>query len=188
MKTLLLTGFGPFAAHEINPTEELVRAFHNTSLNNYKIVSHILPVEYDNSIQKLNNLIEEFNPNVVISFGLAADRNKVTPELVAINYQHSNTQDNAGMIRKFKKINPTGKESFFTTLPLENILRHLDKADIPASLSTTAGTYVCNTVMYSGLKKIQQDKRDCISGFIHIPNTLTTEQLKTALIACINSL
>ncbi len=188
MKTLLLTGFGPFAEHSENPTEPLVRELNDKLINGFKVTSHILPVEYDSSIIELDSLIEELNPDVIINLGLAADREEITPELIAVNYQHSKTQDNSGAVRQFSKINTKGKESFLSTLPLEKIINALNQTSIPTSLSSTAGTYVCNTVMYHCLKKTQQEKRNCRSGFIHIPENLTQEELIKALTACINVL
>lgn len=188
MKKLLLTGFGPFAEHRTNPTQALVEYFHNQVIDSYQIIAAILSVEYEKSIEELNILIEQNNPHVIINLGLAADRAEITPELIAINYQHSLTADNSGVIKKFNRINQQGKESFFSTLPLEKMLQHLQKLSIPASLSTTAGTYVCNTVMYQTLKKIQQDKRSCLGGFIHIPANMEQEKLITAITSCIRSL
>ena len=188
MKKILLTGFGPFAENDINPTESLVNDFHNKEINGYKVISSILPVEYKNSINILDELINKFDPQVIINLGLASDRTIITPELLAINYQHSNTLDNAKIKKLFSKINPNGKESFFSTLPIEKMILELEKLNIPVKLSSTAGTYVCNTVMYHCLKKVQQDKRDCISGFIHIPPNLDQQVLSRALTACINIL
>lgn len=188
MKNLLLTGFGPFAEHSTNPTEALVMSLNNRTINGYKIFSCILPVEYSKSINVLEELIEKIDPNVIINLGLAADRSDITPELIAVNYQHSETKDNAGTIRQFSKINPNGKESFFSTLPIKEMIDQLKQKNISAKLSSTAGTYVCNTVMYHCLKRIQQDKRDCRSGFIHIPNTLSDETLVNALTICISTL
>jgi pyroglutamyl-peptidase len=188
MKTLLLTGFGPFAEHEENPTEALVKNLDEKEINNYKIVSAILPVEYQSSITQLSDLIETHNPDALISIGLAADRSEITPELIAINYQHSKTPDKAKVIKKFQKINSKGKESFYSTLPIEQMILALEKNNIPTKLSSAAGTYVCNTVMYHGLKTIQQTKRNCPSGFIHIPNNMEQEKLVQAITICINTL
>lgn len=188
MKNLLLTGFGPFAEFEINPTESLVKDFDKKTINDYIVHSHILPVEYKCSIVKLNELIDEISPDAIINLGLAFDREEITPELIAINYQHSKTPDNSGEVITYSKVNPSGKESFFSTLPIKAIICALETSNIPVKLSTSAGSYVCNTVMYHCLKKTQQDKMDCPSGFIHIPPNLSAETLKNALTACINNL
>lgn len=188
MKKLLLTGFGPFAEHVDNPTEPIIHALKGQKINGFEIEGAILPVEYENSIIELDLLIENLNPDVIISLGLAADRECVTPELIAVNYQHSETADNANVIKMFEKINPKSKESFFSTLPIEKFITALTKNSIPNKLSTTAGTYVCNTVMYYALRKVQQQKRQCLSGFIHIPENLPPEQLNLAIASCINAL
>lgn len=188
IKKLLLTGFGPFAEHLENPTESLVKSFAGQELNGYEITSAVLSVEYENSVIELDKLIEDLNPDVIISLGLAADRDCLTPELIAVNYQHSETADNANIVKKFEKINTKSKESFFSTLPVERFLDALSKNNIPNKLSSTAGTYVCNTVMYYALRKIQQQKRHCLSGFIHIPEKMPQEQLNLAIASCINAL
>ena len=189
MKTLLLTGFGPFAENTENPTETLVKNFDNLVINNHKIISHILPVEYEKSIHVLDGLIERTNPDVIINLGLASNREEITPELISINYQHSETKDNAGVTKKFSRINPSGKESFFSTLPNKEMIENINLINgTKAKLSSTAGTYVCNTVMYHCLKKTQQDKRNCRSGFIHIPPNIAQEDLTQVLTACIKTL
>lgn len=187
MKTLLLTGFEPFSVHATNPTMELVNCFNNEVINNFKIISRVLPVEYDESIKQIETMIDQYNPDIVLSLGLAADRTEITPELVAINYQHSHTPDNSGVIRLFSQINTKGKESFYSNLPIQKIIETLNNISIPAKLSSTAGTYVCNSVMYASLRKIHQDKRNCLCGFIHIPLQLNFKMLHNAVTACINS-
>ena len=188
MKRLLLTGFGPFDIHSVNPTEGLVKELNQKVINDFEIVSKVLPVEYDSSINTLNNLIEEVNPDVIISLGLAGERTSITPELIAVNYQHCNRADNSGVIKEFVKIDSNAKESFFSTLPLKKMINNLKTESIPCELSSTAGTYVCNTVMYQGLRKVALDKRETLSGFIHIPPNLDQEILVNAITVCINSL
>lgn len=188
MKKLLLTGFEAFAEHSTNPTEKLVNNFSNSIINNYKIESCILPVEYESATKRISELIETGKPDAIISLGLAADRTEITPELIAINYCHSNIPDNAGAIKLFTKINPKSKESFISTLPLESIIKTLNEKEIDAKLSTSAGTYVCNTVMYTALQKSSQMNLNIPCGFIHIPPNIDQDQLINALTICISSL
>jgi pyroglutamyl-peptidase len=188
MKKLLLTGFEAFAEHSTNPTEKLVNKFSDSIINNYKIKAFILPVEYKAAATIVSELIELEKPDAIISLGLAADRTEITPELIAINYCHSNVPDNAGAIKLFTKINPKSKESFISTLPLESMIKALNEKEIDAKLSTSAGTYVCNTVMYTALQKSSQMNLDIPCGFIHIPNDIEEHQLINALTICISSL
>jgi len=188
MKKLLLTGFEAFAEHSTNPTKDLVNSFTNSVVNNYQIKSFVLPVEYESAKDRIKVLIELEIPDAIISLGLAADRSEITPELIAINYCHSRLPDNAGVIKLFEKINPKSKESFISTLPIEKIIQSLNENKIDAKLSTTAGTYVCNTVMYTALQKSSQMNLDIPCGFIHIPTGIDQDQLINALTICINSL
>ena len=188
MKKLLLTGFEAFAEHSTNPTENLVNKFSNTVVNNFKIKAYILPVEYKSASSIISNLIETEKPDAIISLGLAADRAEITPELIAINYCHSKVPDNAGDIKLFTKINPKSKESFISTLPIKKIIEALNEKSIAAKLSSTAGTYVCNTVMYTALQKSSKMSLDIPCGFIHIPGDIEEHQLINALTTCINSL
>jgi pyroglutamyl-peptidase len=188
LKKLLLTGFGPFDKHPYNPSQELVCYFHNQTINEFHIFSSVLPVEYETSIKQINLLIEEVNPCVVINIGLAHDRKEITPELIAINYQHSEIADNAGVIKKYSVIDKESYESFFSTLPLEKIISNLENHHLPVKLSSSAGTYVCNSVMYQSLRKIHLEQRECLAGFIHIPSHLDQTLLQNAIRICIQSL
>jgi pyroglutamyl-peptidase len=188
MKTLLLTGFEKFAEHNINPTQELVLALDNKTINDFQITSYVLPVEYQKSSAELIQHINNLKPDCIISLGLAADRSDITPELIAINYTHSNTPDNTGVIKTFSKINNNSKESFFTSLPVEKMVLALSHNGFDAKLSTSAGSYVCNNVMYTALQTVALNKTDTRSGFIHIPTNLALDKLINALTICINTL
>lgn len=188
MKKILLTGFGSFAQHDVNPTEKLVLDFDQKAINNFLIISKVLPVTYNGSMQKLQYYIEEYRPSVIISLGYAANRSKITPELIAVNYQHSEHADNAGVIKLFSKIDNKSKDSFFSTLPIEQMVEVLKNNSIAAELSSTAGTYVCNTTMYEALRYTAQQKYDCLAGFIHIPPNMNNETLTDAITSCINCL
>ena len=188
MKKLLLTGFEPFAQHTSNPTQELVLSLASKVINNFKITSVVLPVEYEKTKQLISKLIEDENPDAVISLGLAGDRTQITPELIALNYCHSETPDNAGVIKLFEKINPKSKESFVSTLPVEQMINSLKENNFDAKLSTTAGAYLCNTVMYTALQTVSIKKLNIPCGFIHIPKGLDQNQLINALTISINTL
>ena len=100
---------------------------------------------------------------------MAAGRKAITPERVAINIDHTMSPDNKGNIPKHKTISQTGKNAYFTKLHLDKIMTRLESKSIPVRISNTAGTYVCNNLMYHVLEYIDHNDLDVIAGFVHIP-------------------
>ncbi|TYR75972.1 pyroglutamyl-peptidase I [Rossellomorea vietnamensis] len=168
MKTLLLTGFEPFLEHSHNPTEAIVKELDGKIIGKYLIKGRILPVVFGQSADKLLRYVEELSPEAVISLGLAAGRNKVTPERIAINV-NDGVRDNSNHVPVDELIKEDGSDAYFTTLPIRDIVNNLVENGIPAEISNTAGTYLCNNVMYSLLHDSKQKGVDLPSGFIHIP-------------------
>ncbi|TLS38542.1 pyroglutamyl-peptidase I [Pseudalkalibacillus caeni] len=168
MKTLLLTGFEPFLDHKLNPTEHIVNLLDGKEIGNYRIHGKVLPVAYEQSAEKLLSYYEELKPDAVISLGLAAGRNKITPERIAINV-NDGIRDNTGNTPVDQPIISDGNDAYFTKLPIRKMIDTLLEKGIPAEISNTAGTYLCNNVMYSMLHEINKSGKSIPSGFIHIP-------------------
>lgn len=168
MKKILLTGFEPFLNHAFNPTMDITNELDGDPIGNYEIVGRILPVTFAESGEKLLTYIKEIEPDVVISLGLAGGRSHITPERIAINCMDG-AKDNNGRRMNGEKIIETGQDGIFTTLPIKDMVEALHAETIPASISDSAGTYVCNHVMYQALHYFQQENKDIPAGFIHIP-------------------
>ncbi|MBD8069469.1 pyroglutamyl-peptidase I [Bacillus sp. PS06] len=168
MKTLLLTGFVPFLDNPINPTEVIVKALDGQTLGHYQVVSRVLPVDFSESAVKLEQYMDEVEPDVVISLGLAAGRTKITPERIAINCRDG-AADNQGVKLQDAPIAEDGPAGYFSTLPIRAFVDALNEANYPATISNTAGTYLCNNVMYAALRKIERDGTKIRAGFVHIP-------------------
>jgi pyroglutamyl-peptidase len=168
MKTLLLTGFEPFLEFPINPSAEIVNELDGQVIGNYKIVGKLLPVDFEKTAPTVFQYFDEAGPNVVISLGLAGGRNRITPERIAINC-NDGAKDNQGFTPEDQRIVKNGPDGYFSMLPIRNFVRVLEENGYPAEISNTAGTYLCNNVMYNVLHKINHEQRNCISGFIHIP-------------------
>lgn len=166
MKKLLLTGFEPFLQFKINPTDEIVKALNGREIGEYQIVGHTLPVDFTESERQILALIEEVKPDAVISLGLAAGRFKVTPERIAINVKDG-AADNKGVVLQDVAVDTTGDDAYFTTLPIRAMVDALKANQLPAEISNSAGTYLCNNVMYSVLKNWDVDNK--LAGFIHLP-------------------
>lgn len=188
MKKLLLTGFGPFGKHKTNPSQDLVLRLHGSSVANYNIVGRVLPVSYNKAGVQLIDFIEVEKPDAIICLGLAANRTKVTPELIAVNYIHSALPDNDGVTKLHKKIIEQGENAYFTTLPIDLILEKLSRKNIPNEISASAGTYVCNLTKYFLMHYLASQQIKIPAGFIHIPECLEEKILTQAIAGCIECL
>ncbi|MDQ0428973.1 pyroglutamyl-peptidase [Planomicrobium stackebrandtii] len=168
MKKLLLTGFEPFLDFTVNPTMKIVEALDRTKVGGYQIVGKIMQVDFNSSGAALLKFIDEENPDAVISLGLAAGRYKITPERIAINFKDG-AVDNEGNKPVDEPIREEGEPAYLSTLPIRKMVDSLLANGLPATISNTAGAYLCNNVMYEGLHYAKTHKPDMPSGFIHIP-------------------
>ena len=166
MKTLLLTGFEPFLTFPINPTNDIVKQLDGEVIGGYKIISLTLPVDYKESEKRILQAIDEVEPDAVMSLGLAAGRFKITPERIAINIKDG-AADNQGVTLQDQAIVNRGNDAYFTTLPIRKMVERLKEEGLPAEISNSAGTYLCNNVMYAVLH--HWSKGEKLAGFIHIP-------------------
>lgn len=199
MKTLLLTGFEPFLKFTVNPTMKIARELHGEIIGNYKIHSEILPVDFASSGSRLLKLINQVKPDAIISLGLAGGRSKITPERIAINVKDG-AADNEGNTPIDEVIYKDGKDGYFTTLPIREMVNRLQESGLPAAISNTAGTYLCNTIMYVALYHAYEFQPNMKSGFIHIPAShelaiqhggipsWSHEDLKKGIVLCIEVL
>jgi|SRR5690625_2505169 len=168
MNKLLLTGFEPFLDYPINPTMEVVKSFSGKVIHDYEVHGEILTVDFAKSGKQLLEIAEEVKPDAVISLGLAGGRHKITPERIAINC-NDGPADNTGWKPSGEKIFADGKDGIFTTLPIDKMVKRMNESGLPAEISNTAGTYLCNNVMYHGLYHIRKNRLTIPAGFIHIP-------------------
>ncbi|MFC4557565.1 pyroglutamyl-peptidase I [Virgibacillus kekensis] len=163
MKKLLLSGFEPFLEFPINPTTEISNSLNGQTINDFQVIGEVLSVDFQKSGKQLLDLMEKYQPDAIISLGLAAGRNWITPERIAINC-NDGPVDNNGHKPNGEKIFEDGPDGYFSKLPIYQIVEKLEEAGLPAKISDTAGTYLCNNVMYYGLHHF-----DGPTGFIHIP-------------------
>jgi pyroglutamyl-peptidase len=166
-KVVLLTGFAPFGGESVNPSWQAVGALHGRRINGYRIVARRLPVEFGASVKELRAAIRETKPALVLCVGQAGGRASISLERVAINVDDARIPDNAGAQPIDSEIVEDGPAAYFTGLPIKAMLAALREAGIPAEISQTAGTYVCNHVFY-GLMHALRNRR-IRGGFVHIP-------------------
>jgi pyroglutamyl-peptidase len=170
---ILISGFEPFGKMKINPTEKLLSEAGKFSIENVEIETILLPVNYDECAEELINKIEEIQPDVVISCGLAAGRTAITPERIGINIKDTGSgdpyPDNRGNIPTDEAIDEQGPDGLFSTLPNRLIEKNLKELHIPASISNSAGTFICNNTLYAVLNYIRKNNLAIKAGFIHFP-------------------
>jgi pyroglutamyl-peptidase len=168
MKKLLLTGFEPFLAFTVNPTMRIVEELNGQEIRGYQVFGRVLTVDFASSGAQLLTHMEEIKPDAVISLGLAGGRYKITPERIAINVKDG-AADNQGNSPIDESIHLEGEPGYFSTLPIRQMVNQLIKEGYPAAISNTAGTYLCNNVMYEALHYAKTNNSDMKAGFIHIP-------------------
>lgn len=168
MRHILVTGFEPFGGETINPSWEVVKQLEGLIIDDCRVVTRQLPCVFGESLTVLNAAIDELNPAVVIAVGQAGGRVDITVERVGINVDDARIPDNRGQQPIDVAIVPDGPAAWFSSLSIKAMVAAMREKGIPASVSQTAGTFVCNHVMYGLLHKIGENA-EMKGGFIHIP-------------------
>ncbi|EEB73690.1 pyroglutamyl-peptidase I [Thermococcus sp. AM4] len=165
---VLVTGFEPFGGEQINPSWEAVKALPD-ELNGATLLKVQLPVSFNKVREILPRLISRERPDIVLLTGQAGGRPNVTVERVAINVMDSTMPDNDGFKPEDEPVFEGAPDAYFATIPVKAVVKALRKAGIPAGVSNTAGTYVCNTAMFTALHTIAVSGMETKAGFIHVP-------------------
>lgn len=171
---VLITGFDPFGGESMNPAYEAVKLMPDV-IEEHQIIKAEVPTVFGKSIEVLDQLIEEHKPDIVICVGQAGGRVGITPERVAINQDDARIKDNDGNQPIDTPIFKDGQAAYFTKLPIKKIVENVKLAKIPSSVSNSAGTFVCNHLMYGLLYLIDSKYPDIRGGFVHVP--YATEQV-----------
>ena len=167
MTTVLLTGFEPFAGAASNSSWDAVERVAETWSGDAVLVIELLPVTFAGASASMRELIARHSPGLVIGVGLADGRDAVTPERVAINVEDARIPDNDGDQPVDRPIASDGPAAYLTGLPIREIVDRIREAGIPSKVSDSAGTYVCNSLMYSTMRAIEGT--DVMAGFVHVP-------------------
>jgi len=165
---ILVTGFDPFGGEKINPAYEAVRRL-DSGIAGAEIITMELPTVFHNSSEVLREKIEKTDPDVILCVGQAGGRYSVTPERVAINIDDARIPDNKSNQPIDEPIQPDGPAAYFSTLPVKAMVEKMRQAGVPASVSNSAGTFVCNHIMYQLLHIIEKDFPEKTGGFVHVP-------------------
>lgn len=165
-KKLLITGFEPFGGETVNPSWEAVQRLPDT-IGSYRLIKLQIPVEYGNAANIVSQEATLCKADVILCVGQAGGRSGVTPEAAAINLRDSASADNTGLLQQNTPVIPGGPDAYFATVPVRDMVNAIQAANIPSSLSLSAGAYVCNDVLYTLLHRFHGTNTKV--GFIHVP-------------------
>lgn len=168
MKKVLVTGFDPFGGESINPAYEAVKLLPETILD-ATIIKQEIPTVFQKGPDTVREAILKHHPDYVLCIGQAGGRSQMTPEWVGINFRNARIGDNEGNQPNQTSIVESGPCAYFTMLPVFAMVEKMKENGIPASVSYSAGTYVCNDVMYSVLHMANTEFKGIKAGFMHVP-------------------
>lgn len=164
---IIVTGFDPFGGETINPSIECVKAL--PEIEGVELIRLELPTVFKESAKRLNEVINDVKPDAVLSVGQAGGRPGITMERIAINVDDARIPDNISQQPIDETIQTEGEAAYFTTLPIKRIVKAIREAGISAEVSNSAGTFVCNHIMYQALFAATKADKPFKAGFMHIP-------------------
>ena len=168
---IMLTGFDAFGGASLNPSWLAVKALHGRQIAGHRVVAVQLPTVFGESLHRLQSLLQQHQPTLVICVGQAGGRNAISLERVAINVNDAPLADNVGSQPVDTPVVPGAPAAYFTTLPIKAMLAALQRAGVAAEVSQTAGTFVCNHVFFGLMHALatQRPLRHTRGGFVHVP-------------------
>ena len=167
-RPVLVTGFEPFGGEDVNPSWEICKAL-PAAAGRSPIERLRVPTAFGRAIETVSDAILRLDPAVVILLGQAGGRSAVCVERVAINVDDARIADNAGAQPVDEAIAPAGPPAYFATVPIKAMVAAMREAGVPAEVSNSAGTFVCNHLLYGVLHFLAATGRDARAGFIHVP-------------------
>ncbi len=184
IRRVLVTGFTPFGGEATNPSWEIVRALPDT-LAGYSIEKLRVPTEFGRAIEVAEKAIDKWQPQLVLCFGQAGGRSRMSVERVAINVDDARIADNAGRQLIDEPIRRNAPAAYFCTVPVKAMVAGMARAGVPAEVSNSAGTFVCNHLIYGVLHHIAGKGYATRAGFIHVPfvETQIVERPDTAALS-----
>lgn len=168
MVKILVTGFDPFGGETVNPAWEAVQRLPH-EIKGAEIIPLMIPTVFGKAPEAVLREVERLQPDAVLSVGQAAGRTAITPERIAINMESASIADNAGFRPYEQPVIPEGPDGYFSLLPVVKMVDAIRAEGLPGAVSNTAGTFVCNHVMYHLLHACHTRYPGMISGFIHVP-------------------
>lgn len=195
MPRLLITGFDPFGGESINPAWEAVSRLPD-EIGPWQLTRLQIPTVFGEASRKVLEAAQTIQPHAILCVGQAGGRKSVTPEMVGINLRYASIPDNAGSQPQDEPVVPGGPAAYFTTLPVREMVRRMAQAGLPAAVSCSAGTFVCNDTLYAVLHHYEGSA--VRAGFIHVPflpqqagegvPSMMLEDIVRALTICIEAI
>ena len=167
-RAVLVTGFTPFGGDSTNPSWEIVRALPDV-IGGYRLEKLRVPTEFGRAIDVATRAVDKLKPHIVLCFGQAGGRSRMSVERVAVNVDDARIADNAGRQVFDQPIRDNGPAAYFCTVPIKAMVSAMTKAEVPAEVSNSAGTFVCNHLIYGVLHHIAMKELAIRAGFIHVP-------------------
>lgn len=165
---ILVTGFEPFGGESVNPSWEICKGLPR-EIAGRRVETVRVPCEFRTAIEVVAEAIERCQPDIVVSVGQAGGRTQMCVERIAINIDDARAPDNAGSHPIDERVAENGPPAYFSTLPVKAMVEAMRGASVPAELSNTAGTYVCNHLMYGVLHFLAASGKSARAGFVHVP-------------------
>lgn len=165
---ILVTGFDPFGGETVNPAYEAVKLLPN-EIKSVEVIKLEIPTVFEKGANKVIEAIEIHKPDFVLNIGQAGGRGSISVEKIGINLKEARIPDNEGNQPFESPIKTDGETAYFATLPVKAMVENVRKNGIPSNLSFSAGTYVCNDVLYSVLYEVNKKYPHIKAGFIHVP-------------------
>ena len=166
---VLVTGFEPFDGETVNPSQQIARALDATTIAGHRVIGASLPTEFARALATLEELIDRHRPGLVIALGLAGGSAGISLERVAVNLIDARIPDNAGAQPVDVAVVENAPNAYFSTLPIKAMRTRLLQAGIPAAISHSAGTFVCNQVFFGLAHRLATRHPGLRGGFVHVP-------------------
>jgi len=167
--TVLLTGFEPFDGEEVNPAQEVAHELGGERIAGHRVIPLVLPVTFEGISSRLSEAIAATHPTIAVGIGQAGSRARISIERVAINLVDARIADNAGAQPVDAPVIAGAPAAYFSTLPVKAMLAALEAAGVPAELSFSAGSFVCNAVFFATMHLLATRHPPVRGGFIHVP-------------------
>ncbi|MFN8556165.1 MAG: pyroglutamyl-peptidase I [Dehalococcoidia bacterium] len=180
MLRLLVTGFEPFGGERVNPSARAAERLAEDGFSGAVTRAVLLPVVRYRCVELVVEAIERDRPHVVVMLGEAGGRARITPERVALNVEDYRIPDNAGSQPREELIVPDGPAAYGSTLPVVEMVRRMREEGVPAAVSNTAGTFLCNHLSYAVLHHVAARRLEVCAGFVHLPYLPEQAALKDA--------
>jgi pyroglutamyl-peptidase len=183
-RVVLVTGFAPFDGARRNPSWQAVRPLDGCVVEGHTVVARQLPTAFGESAERLRRLMARHQPALVLCVGLADGRTALSFERVAVNLDDARIADNAGAQPVDRAVVPGAPAAYFSTLPVKAMARAVQRQGLPAELSMSAGSFVCNHVFFALMNELASGRYpSATGGFVHVPgpDVLGVEQIRAGL-------